>query len=310
MPTLQKSTHSKELVFNNGFTPIVGRKASILIEDDGAYYDCVIKQFIRGNRFAKVFVEELDREYITPIGLLEKPLSSDVNERFEYFRDLTTMVIRGKLKSLFVSGEGGIGKSHTLNEVLELNNFVEKGDGQLGEDGIEKFDYIRIKGYTTARAMFDYLRENNDKLFIFEDCDSALTDPTAQNILKAILDTYDRRRVSWFSKNENASFEFHGSVIFLSNKNKTDISQAIISRSAIIDLFMSEEEKIERMEFLLPTINVAKTLTDEERLDVLRLIDRYKYTISDLNLRTLIKALIVYEESKNLDLTRYQILNG
>ena len=297
----------------NKFVPITGRKASILLPD-GCYYDCTVTKLNVRRKEASVEIDEDESTYVTPIHLLEKPLASDVNERFDYFRDLTAMVMHGKLKSLFVSGEGGIGKSFTLNEMIAVENFKEFGDetnkvDETLENG-EDYQYVRIKGYTTPRALFDHLEMHKSKLCVFEDCDSALTDPTAQNILKAVLDTYERRRVYWMTKDRKATFEFTGSAIFLSNKNKADVNQALISRSVVIDLFMSAVEKIERMEFLLPGLDVAPSLSIDEKFDVLRLIDQYKFTVSDLNLRTLVKALLVYENGKNIDLTRYQILNG
>lgn len=310
------------IVSNSGFTPVVGRKASCKI--DHVYYEGTVKEFLRGGRLCTFHCDEdaEDVTYTIDTRLLEKPLSSNVNERFDYFRDLTKLVMHGKLKSLFVSGEGGIGKSFTLAELLSVEGFVEHGDGEMKEvikvskDGTEHtvkeedYQYARVKGYTTARALFDYLHTHKDKLVIVEDCDSALTDANAQNILKAVLDTYERRRVTWLSANGNTSYDFTGSIIFLSNKNKSDVNQAIISRSVIIDLYMTPEEIIERMEYLLPSLDCAKRLTIDEKLDVLRIIDKYKFNVHDLNLRTLIKALIVYEESKNFELVRYQILNG
>lgn len=305
--TINQSQITEETVHK--FMPVVGRKASLKIEE--TYYDGIVTAFLRGKQIAKFKADDDEVEYMTPVELLEKPLASDVNERFDYFRDLTKLVMHGKLKSLFVSGEGGIGKSFTLAELLSLENFVE--DGEIDPvTGVQhlNFDYVRVKGYTTAKALFNLLQENHSKLIIFEDCDSALTDTTAQNILKAVLDTYERRRVSWNTNDGKVSFDFKGSVIFLSNKNKEDVNQAIISRSVIIDLFMSREEIIERMEFLLPGLDCAASLTIEEKFDVLRVIDKYKHTVQDLNLRTLIKALIVYENGKDINLTRYQIVNG
>ena len=312
------------------FIPIKGRRASIIQEQDDSYLDVTILELYRGG---KVLIEYDDKSQETvPTGLLEPPLEADVNERFAYFSQLARLVFYGKLKSLFVTGEGGLGKSFTLQEVVTSESFAELGDGKMGmvptmsletgeplmaADGVtpveheeEIYDFVRIKGYSTARALFDFLEMHKSKMVVIEDCDSALTDPTAQNIFKAILDTIEKRKVNWLTKQEHASFEFTGSVVFLSNLAKAKINQAIISRSVVVDLEMTKEEVIERMSYIMPTLEAAEGLTVEEQNTVLNIIDKYKHTIKDLNIRTLVKSLTVFKETKNIALCRYSILNN
>ena len=276
--------------------PVTGQKASMRTRD-GIYMDVTVDLIMRGGR-ARV-TNENSVSYEIATNLLEKPLSADINERFSYFKSLATLVMEKKLRSLFVTGEGGIGKSFTVQEILEF------------EELQEETDYVMVKGYTTARAMYNTLRDNAEKIIIFDDCDPALTNPEGKGILKASLDTYDKRVVSWLTaKGGSERFQFNGSVIFLSNKNRESVDQAILSRSIVVDLYMTEDEKIERMGFILEGLNCVSQLTPEERWEVLNMIDKYKYTIQELNLRTLIKGLIVYEQTKDLEVVKYQILNG
>ena len=89
------------------------------------------------------------------------------------------------------------------------------------------------------------------------------------------------------SKNDDypQQFDFTGRIIFISNKSKNSIDQAILSRSLTVDLTMDQEEKIERMSFVLDRI-----LPDYEmeiKRDALDFLSENK-TNNNINLRTLI----------------------
>ena len=46
----------------------------------------------------------------------------NINQRFNFLQDLTSMVVMGSTPSLIVTGEGGLGKTHTVTETIkELN---------------------------------------------------------------------------------------------------------------------------------------------------------------------------------------------
>ena len=149
------------------------------------------------------------------------------------------------MKALLVTGEGGIGKSWTLDQVLAKM--------ELAEDE----DYVVIKGSCTPRSLFNLLRDYSDKLVIFDDCDPVLTDRVSGQILKSTLDAFSRRRtVSWLTSTtgKTARFDFEGQVIFLSNMDRSNIEQALLSRCVTVDLYMTQTEKIERMGHILPYI--------------------------------------------------------
>jgi hypothetical protein len=156
------------------------------------------------------------------------------------------MVVNNTTPSLIVTGEGGLGKTHSVTETIKSND--------LSEDR-----YVFFKGYSTARGLYNTLYDNNDKLIIFDDCDSVLDDKVALNILKSALDSYETRTISWMAKmNKNdeypQQFEFTGRIIFISNKSITDVNEAIRSRSLTVDLTMTPSDKIERMSAILENI--------------------------------------------------------
>ena len=173
-------------------------------------------------------------------------MTFNINQRFQFLNDLTTMVVNNTTPSLIVTGEGGLGKTHSVTETIKSND--------LSEDR-----YVFFKGYSTARGLYNTLYDNNDKLIIFDDCDSVLDDKVALNILKSALDSYETRTISWMAKmNKNdeypQQFEFTGRIIFISNKSIGDVNEAIRSRSLTVDLTMTPSDKIERMNAIIEDI--------------------------------------------------------
>lgn len=202
----------------------------------------------------------------------------NVNQRFDFTEKLAIMVAKGSTPSLVVTGEGGLGKTHS---VLQAVNSV-----------LEEEDYIVQKGYSTPKGLYNFLYDNNGKLIIFDDCDSVLEKPISLNILKGALDSYDKRIISWESAARGDEypnkFEFTGKVIFISNKKRDSIDQAVCSRSFVVDLSMSPVEKIERMGTVLNKI--CPEIPYNKKKDALDLLNRHKDSIKDLNFRTLIKV--------------------
>ena len=173
-------------------------------------------------------------------------MTFNINQRFQFLNDLTTMVVNNTTPSLIVTGEGGLGKTHSVTETIKSND--------LSDD-----EYVFFKGYSTARGLYNTLYDNNDKLIIFDDCDSVLDDKVALNILKSALDSYETRTISWMAKmNKNdeypQQFEFTGRIIFISNKSITDVNEAVRSRSLTVDLTMTPSDKIERMNAIIEDI--------------------------------------------------------
>lgn len=292
---------------HNFFIPTEGNRACFHNEDEDHYGDVQVTHMYRGGKTAKVYyIKDVKKiPFIVNVDSLEAPLEPNIEERFTYFKELAELVLTKQLNSLYVYGNGGLGKSYTLQEVLDALEMEEDSD------------YIRVKGQTSPFALFRLFKENPDQTFVLDDFDSAFRTEASANILKAVLDTYDVRRVSWLTttrggdnSRQGQSFEFTGSVVFLSNLKRDMVPGSILSRSAMVDLYMTPAEIVERMHMVKNNMDVGQSLDVEERDAVIDLIDKYKYTIEDLNIRTLRKALKVYEKKKNMNLVRYQILNS
>jgi hypothetical protein len=205
----------------------------------------------------------------------------NVNQKFDFLGKLVHLVISEVNPSCVILGDGGLGKTYTVK-------------AQLAKAGLtEGHDFEFFSGTATAAGLYRLLYENNGKLIVFDDCDAVLKDPTAVNVLKAALDSYDVRKVAWVSSLRvdglPQSFEFTGRIIFISNLDMNRIPEPIVSRSISIDLTMNMEEKIERMAALLPTLE--KSVSLEAKEEVLALLKEHRSEIKNLNLRTLLKAV-------------------
>ena len=201
----------------------------------------------------------------------------NINQRFNFLQDLTSMVVQGATPSLIVTGEGGLGKTHTVTQTIK-------------ENLLDESDFVTFKGYSTARGLYNTLYDHNGKLIVFDDCDSVLEDKVALNILKSALDSYETRQITWMARMTKSDeypnqFNFTGRIIFISNKDKSKIDSAILSRSLTVDLTMTPSEKIERMSFILDKI--LPQLSMEVKSDALAFLDEMKDS-ANLNLRTLI----------------------
>lgn len=199
-----------------------------------------------------------------------------INERFGLLNDMASMVVVGATPSLIVTGEGGLGKTHAIKQTIQ-------------EFGLADSDYVFYKGYSTARGLYETLYDNSDKLIVFDDCDSVLEDKTALNILKSALDSYDEREISWMSKSKGDTypnkFKFQGRIIFISNKSKSSIDNAVLTRSLTVDLGMSPEDKVERMSAIID--NVLPEYCREIKIEALNFLDSVKDKVS-INMRMFI----------------------
>jgi hypothetical protein len=215
--------------------------------------------------------------YTIFVSTKKQNMKYDINKKFEFLSSMVSMVVNKITPSLIITGEGGLGKTFSVKKVIH-------------ESGISENEYVFFKGYSTARGLYNVLYENNGKIIIFDDCDSVLEDKNSLNILKSALDSYDVREISWMSSSRASDsypnkFVFDGFIIFISNKKREKIDNAILSRSLVIDLSMSPDEKIKRMRGVAE--KVLPDFSDSVRNDVLNFLDKNKENYN-INMRTLI----------------------
>jgi len=219
-----------------------------------------------------------------------------INQRFDFLRKTVMMVASGIQPSAVISGSGGLGKSHSVRKALLESGLVDMSsmiaDAEEGTIVNRNKGFVVVKGYSTAKGLFRTLFENNDAVIVMDDTDSILKDPVALNILKAALDSYDTRIISWNADMRDPdlprSFIFTGQVIFISNIPEEKIDQAIRSRSAVIDVSMALNEVIDRMSVMIKDPEFLPNFNSDVKKQALEFISDKKGVAREVNLRTLI----------------------
>lgn len=225
-------------------------------------------------------------------------IDARIAERFDILDVLTEACIVGNSRALIVSGPAGLGKSYTVEKALgnwdpnEINHTIVKG-------------YVRATGL--VKLLYQFREAGN--VIVFDDADSIFFDDVSLNLLKAVCDTTERRRVSWLSEGKLVdddsaeliprSFDFNGTVIFISNYDFDAMIdkghklaphlQALVSRAHYIDLAMKT-----RRDYLVRIRQVIRQgmlshLTEEQREDVIAFIEGNHDKLRELSLRMALK---------------------
>ena len=249
--------------------------------------------------------------------------TDDTTEIFEDLEMLTQVVSEKKVNSLLVNGSAGVGKTHTVLETLNNAGLVKDQD------------YIVLKSKTSPLGLYMTLFINNDKIIVLDDMDDALKNDDCASILKAALDSYEVREISWSSKKmintvgvkketrtqiENEArtallngetdvllpnrFIFQGQVIFISNMSSDKFDSAVKSRSVAIDLTLSDKQIFGRMKSVvskMKNVSIAKKA-------LANIIDKYNAgQVSAPNIRTVMNyANVLSSTVKNSErLSKY-----
>lgn len=243
--------------------------------------------------------------------LSDAEITQRIVRRFGTLAKMSLGAARGAITALIVSGAPGVGKSYTVEEVLEEQ-------AQLG-----RTRYTVIKGTLTPIQLYRTLYEYQDQgsVVVLDDADSVLFNEDALNLLKSALDTTGRRKLCWLSEAIGrgsdalpSQFEYRGTMIFITNldfqkivdEGKSKLAphfEALLSRSLYLDLTLRSKRDLMcwiRHVVLENEMLVKRGLTvaqSEEVLDYLREnVDRLR-TVS---LREAIKAAnLVLTDPKN-----------
>ena len=275
-----------------------------------------------GNYFAKVgskTIKSYSKKYVEKrlsamvgdieqaiVVATEKQNRYGINERFSFVEKLVNMVANNIQPSAIITGEGGLGKTYTVTKTLESNGYKDisdLADFEVGAVINTRKCFTMVKGFSTAKGLYRTLFENNRSIIVFDDCDAVLKDPVALNLLKGALDSYGKRIISWNADMRDddlpRSFNFEGRVIFISNMDQDRIDQAIRSRSMMIDLSMSAEQKIDRMEFIANSDEFMPEFDATHKQDALKLIRELANEAKEISLRTLISVTKIRSANKD-----------
>ena len=180
-----------------------------------------------------------------------------IASRFGVLDEMSRACINGDIRAIIVSGPPGVGKSHGVTMQMEKASMFDKIGGKR-----PRFEIV--KGAMSGIGLFATLYKYSDarNVLVFDDCD-VWEDQDALNVLKGALDSGKTRRISWnkdsrILRDEGIpnTFNFNGSVIFITNLNFNDRRSAKIkahlealqSRCHYLDLTInSERDKMLRI---------------------------------------------------------------
>ena len=243
---------------------------------------------------------------VLPNNVKDNPNESDeqiierMRERFQILDDMTQASIDGVVRGMVVTGPPGVGKSFGVEQVLEKNSLFDV----LANN---KLRFEVIKGASSAIGLYKVLYNNADKnsVLVLDDCDTVLYDETSLNLLKAALDSCKKRKLCWNTdsallRREGIpdSFEFNGSVIFITNLKFDNVRgkikdhlAAIMSRCHYLDLTMdTTREKVLRCKQIVADGMLNEyDFTKAEEEDVMDFMIGNKEKMREISLRMVTK---------------------
>jgi len=209
----------------------------------------------------------------------------------------------GLLRSLFVEGRGGIGKSYNIRKSLERHGFIEITDenkhifDMADKETKEKY-YKVIAGAGVSDAyLYRLLYEYNYAIIWFKDVGRMLNSQKTIDHLNTATETDGKRIITNYNYSSKQIdlpeyFEFGGKIIFdynaVNKKNKLSF-EALISRGEHIHLVMSNEQIFSVMQ------RIAKNNDEKEVTSYI--IKNFK---NKVNLRVQQRAFNTYRLCKKL----------
>lgn len=228
---------------------------------------------------------------------INKKIFEEDVDVFESIKLYTMQVAYKVSNSLVISGLPGLGKTWDVEETL--NNM--------------HIDYVPVAGDITTAGLYEILFLNRDKLILFDDMDSVYDSKESVNLLKAVLDTKPKRKVSRILKTHFDSFtmsdqeiqakyeetgklpkqfEFTGRIIFITNMPGEDLDEALISRSLFVDVNPEMSEIIRRIKSIMPNIQPNYAIDKKtEIIDFMLAMSKQYELRFPLNLRTFVHCL-------------------
>ncbi len=170
------------------------------------------------------------------VTIVENEAWEALQRKLVMVRDDIRAVVQRRTTGFYLYGAPGTGKGHQVRETL-LQAGLREG-----------IDFVWVKGAITAKALFQLLQRNFDRIIILDDVSQIFKDKNAMQILLAALEANqpgkEYRTVVWATNNNPERFPFMGGVICLSNlKISNDpVSQALASRVDATEYNLTDEE--------------------------------------------------------------------
>ena len=162
----------------------------------------------------------------------EEEAMDRIEETFQMLDKIVEACARGVVRGLVVSGPPGVGKSFGAEKTLEAVNLPRKLAGKDPK-------YEIVSGGVSAIGLYKKLYHNRaaGQVLLFDDSDGILFDEESLNLLKAALNSGERRRICWNKESRTLdeadipnAFDFEAAIIFLSN---VDFEKSIAKGSRV-----------------------------------------------------------------------------
>lgn len=227
----------------------------------------------------------------------DEAVLKDLRYRFDMLAKLTRGCMDRNVRAMVVTGAPGIGKTHTVDEVLNSREGA-------------KFEIV--KGALSAVNLYKlgYAYRNPGDVIVLDDADSIFADLDAVNVLKGLCDSSLHRNVHWMKESSALAqedvprtYEFGGSFIFISNIDFQGIVDdgkskfaphldALMSRSLYVTLNLHNRQSIS---LWVEEVATNGMLFRREGVDaatgkrIVSFIKTHRDELRELSLRTVIK---------------------
>lgn len=262
---ISKGEYRNTPVINKTFTLVKGYQTGakggfVTVKNDGHFPNVSIEnvkvkvdgidkiKFLEG---APELVDAISFKAVEPeVAETELEAMDRIAMRFSVLDEMSKACIAGDIRAMIVSGPPGVGKSHGVTMQMEKASMFDKISGKR-----PRFEIVKgaISGIGLFATLYKYSDSKN--VLVFDDCD-VWEDQDALNVLKGALDSGKTRRISWnkdsrLLREEGVpnTFNFNGSVIFITNLNFADRRsnkikahlEALQSRCHYLDLTIDTE---------------------------------------------------------------------
>jgi len=321
---IKRGTYRNAPVINTTFKLVKGyqvgaKGAYVTVKNEGHFpidIDAIKIKVDNIDSFEYVSGESMNNVVELQVSLPQETDEAAMNRiatRFEILDQMAQACIAGDIRAMIVTGPPGVGKSHGVIEQMNKASLFDKISNR-------KPRFEIVKGAVSGIGLFATLYKYSDakNVLVFDDCD-VFTDPDALNVLKGALDSGKKRRISWnkdsrLLRDEGVpnSFDFNGSIIFITNLNFEDRRSnkiqahvdALQSRCHFLDLTIeTQRDKMLRIKQvhrdadggLFADYNFSASLADE----ILEFMEAHQNRLREISLRMSLKIADLIKVSAN-----------
>lgn len=247
--------------------------------------------------------------YVDDPNVTDEEIIDRVSDRFRVMQSITEGACEGNIRGVIISGAGGVGKTHTVEEIVERyrDNEGVRVEVQSGVISPPNLYMMLWRG-----------REENS-VTVLDDMDGVFYNEESLSLLKAALDSGKKRNISWMKQSPALAdagipnkFEFKGTIIFLTNVNFQGIVdlgkgslvphlQALMTRVLYLDLRLHAPREVGLWVDYMVTENnilVKDGLTPKQQDDVLEFIALHRNQLRSLSIRTALKIASLLKAAK------------